>query len=858
MVRPSNSPQPEQNGDRRIEIVHEALLSKWPRLVRWQAQDVEGAQLRDELRQAAQVWDQHDRADDFLWSGTAFREYQLWHEHYPGGLSALEEAFTKAMTRLAERKQRRRRLAMFSVVAALLVVVGVISYFWRRSVFETHRAEAANLLSLARFELEDHPSAAIAYAIASLELADIPRVRELVVEALWRGPTEIRLDTPAYRGVDFSPDGRWLLTASQESWKLWPADGGPPTTFDNVQAPAFCEFSPNGELIAVIDAAFRTVGLWSFPEGRLLRTLDPGPTKTYFIQFSTDGRRLITSTEVRREGQSGEVLVQAWPLSGGEPKLMARLETPSGTRFAMAAVNPAESQLVWSHGRSAPPIETLPDSPLYVGWQPPTNPGPHLWFGGFDLSGQLLATIDSEQSARLWSLAGISPQMIRPLGDDLLYLRFDQSGSMLAAPSFGNPSPRLWILSGSPNSEPLSLERAAQAIEGDWTESGQGLAFHPKGTWLATGHAGSASLWPLTRLYPQVLRDHEAGEKIPRYRDWLRFTPDGKKLVSMSRDSIRVWSLEPMAAMRSRILFRAGEIGEGKDTDPSAMAPDGSFVAIGTSEGVSILPLDGGNANQLTGNRSSPTAVAVGPRSRLVAAVADQQIYLWHLINGEVRILPVGADWNNIRLYFTESGHLLLHASRGTERTLMRWNLRVDPPRQVAEIDIDGAITSITADGSKAVGFWDGDGGETVWLYKLGTDSVRRVGELSAHGKVNGAVLIDRGGDLVITGTKSGAVQVSPAQGGEPHLLLGHSDTVNKLAISPHGQWLASGGPDGTIRIWPMPDLSEPPFHTLPREEVVTNLRALTNLRATRDAESDTGWKLTIGPFPGWEEAPTW
>ena len=55
-----------------MEIVHESLLANWPRLVRWQTQDQEGAQLRDELRQAAQSWDEHDRHDDRLWTGTAY------------------------------------------------------------------------------------------------------------------------------------------------------------------------------------------------------------------------------------------------------------------------------------------------------------------------------------------------------------------------------------------------------------------------------------------------------------------------------------------------------------------------------------------------------------------------------------------------------------------------------------------------------------------------------------------------------------------------------------------------------------------------------------------------------------------
>jgi hypothetical protein len=35
-------------------------------------------------------------------------------------------------------------------------------------------------------------------------------------------------------------------------------------------------------------------------------------------------------------------------------------------------------------------------------------------------------------------------------------------------------------------------------------------------------------------------------------------------------------------------------------------------------------------------------------------------------------------------------------------------------------------------------------------------------------------------------------------------------------------------------------------------------LRSFTNVRAVRDEESVTGWKVEVGPFPGWETVPTW
>jgi WD40 repeat protein len=70
--------------------------------------------------------------------------------------------------------------------------------------------------------------------------------------------------------------------------------------------------------------------------------------------------------------------------------------------------------------------------------------------------------------------------------------------------------------------------------------------------------------------------------------------------------------------------------------------------------------------------------------------------------------------------------------------------------------------------------------------------------------------------------------------------------------------WIASGSEDGTIRLWPMPDLSKPPLHTLPHNALLAKLKSLTNVRAVRDPSSHTGWKLEMGSFPGWKDVPTW
>ncbi|MCK5376243.1 MAG: winged helix-turn-helix domain-containing protein, partial [Acidobacteria bacterium] len=580
----------------RVEIVHESLLTTWPRLVRWQAQDADAARLRDQLRQAAQTWQERGCSTDLLWTGTAFREFAVWRERYPGGLTQTEERFASAMTEFAGRSQRRRRLAVSGVI--LLLVAGLLGVgaLWRRSVIANRRAEAQKLNALGRLELESHPSATVAHAIASLELADSREARLLALEALWKGPTSFVVSPENWTlWGEFSRDGRWLvqtIMGPPARIRIIRADGKAvdlaPTHQKSERVAVGVD--PNGNSFWSYDASpderERTFALWSAPQGELLAEARYQADALIVWSSWTGQRTLLQVVE------KGRCSIDAIGADGTRERL--------GT-LGFALPTP----LLWFKHTSMDPwtgrwFAAVVDNEVLVyeiGDQELSNPrrlGRHegpIARVHFDPSGRFLATAGVGGDIRLWDPTGAQPPTVLQGPAGILGVNLKPDGSYLSAVaqdptgevvcwiwSLGDGEPRLvrrfevghnlglgrfagdpigrrlaqavpdgtislWTLAAPAAAEPLAL------FGGNLAGPYRRLSFHPQGRWLSATNSNGLTLWPIARRYPVVIRRHDR-------EVWqLAFAPDGGWLASTSHDgTVRLWALADDSPEQVRII----------------------------------------------------------------------------------------------------------------------------------------------------------------------------------------------------------------------------------------------------------------------------------------------------------------
>ena len=848
-------------GHHRVEVVHESLLTTWPRLVRWRTQDEEGAQIRDQVRQAAHLWDEKGRTTDLLWTGTAFQEFDLWRQRYAGTLTSVEVAFARAMADRAGRRRRLRRLAVAGVMSALVAVAAAIGMSRQQAVESARLAEASKLVALGRLELDRYPTAAVAYARASLDVSDTADARMLALEALWRGPLASIL--PAGQGgscyrVAFSADGRLLACSGfVNSIALWHDDGRPPLLVTGLP-----------EKADLREVAFDTTGsrlLSWLPGDPAIRVWTIGGVGAATLETEAEWLRVLDDEHVASLGPvdagSRTRALRKWKLGRPAAELLGVWTPAAGARMDQPGLRPAsfdpglrwiaigegrdvvlqsvagatrQRRLLGSHDGRVRMVEFAPD-------------------------GARVASLDEDGVLRVWSV--MDGRLVRELRGAPPHryatIAFNREGTRLAWTS-GDGSTLVWDLAGHTDASPLRLRRADLADPGS-------QAFHPGGRLVATAGAGDVALWTLDSERPSTLTGHRQGPIFD-----LSFSPDSTRLISCARDGARLWDLNAPGRPSRRIDVDGDYYCYG-----AKFSPDGTRFAVNAPfVGTFVVPAAGGASTRVIDFRdvrSAPMGLAFSADGTVLAvspnyASEDEQMVLRTVVvdSGSLRTVPLrapgtgdGFSSSGMSLAYAEDGSLLIGGQGG----IRRW----DPVTGALEPLLWGHEATAIAGDARGRTFVAIVGHLSHSRTELMESQVRVIDRrgntirlLPGYGdRLALYVALDPEGRVVVTGDVNGVVWVGGTGGGPPHALVGHTGPIRSVAVSPDGRWIAAAA-GAEIRLWPMPDLSKPPLHTLPRDLLLEKLASLTNVRAVRDPASASGWKTEVGPFRGWRDVPAW
>ncbi len=359
------------------------------------------------------------------------------------------------------------------------------------------------------------------------------------------------------------------------------------------------------------------------------------------------------------------------------------------------------------------------------------------------------------------------------------------------------------------------------------------VALAPDGKLLASGTnrwGGSPTFDPAIHLWDlttgkevHVLRGHE------RRVVALRFTPDGKKLISAGWDNtLRVWDVTRGTEERQI---------EGPQSALSGMelTPDGKLLIVAAADGF-VRVYDFANGNELRHLECRATGIALAPDGHTLV-VAAGEVLRWDVRTGQpARRLGPAQGVHAEGVCYAPAGKTLAVLDRDGQVALWdadtgKERLRLPrPARPFACLAFtpDGkalatggaGLTLWDAESGQSLGTCEGAGGEVLavlfaadgrTLISAGDFAVRlwdwRKGQelprFAGHGQEITALAYAPDGRTLYSASLDGTARVWDAVAGKSHAVLrGHTRGVLSLGLAPDGKALVTAGADGSVRLW--------------------------------------------------------
>ncbi|MGL5064750.1 MAG: AAA family ATPase [Microcoleus sp.] len=251
-----------------------------------------------------------------------------------------------------------------------------------------------------------------------------------------------------------------------------------------------------------------------------------------------------------------------------------------------------------------------------------------------------------------------------------------------------------------------------------------------------------------------------------------------------------------------------------------SFSPDGSTIASASvDQTIKLWRRDGSSIATFKGHTNSVACVAFSPDSKTVASASlDKTVKLWKT-DGTLLATLEGHTNSVTSVIFSPDGQTIASASRDktvklwkTDGTLLRTIEQLAPINWVS-FSRDGKTLAVAGDDG-TVKLWGSDGKLIANLWHSENKKPSKVYTVSFS--PDGETLATAGEDKTVKIWRVAASKDSEklsAKAASNGLLLttlrGHSKWVFGVNFSPDGQSLASGGADGTVKLWNLADVSE-------------------------------------------------
>ncbi|MBI4854422.1 MAG: protein kinase [Acidobacteria bacterium] len=600
-------------GQERIEIVHEALLIAWPRLVQWQQEEKENIRLRDQLRIASKQWQDRGKVKGLLWRDEALTEYRLWQSRYSGKLTESEEAFVLSSLSEAKRGQRRTRLIVSGILLGL--IVGFISVFYQQQLAEesAKRAEAyAKKLEVINKEVEEKAQQILAQkqiAEDSTEKANFEKhradeQRQLAERNEIQAKEQTKLATDSTQRAK-----RQLLELYEERGRKEILVGNPMIAALYLSE-AYRLGKTNPSLKYLLADAMRAL------DAQII-SLEHGKERVSLAEFSPDSSRILTignDETIASETSSGnESTAILWQASNGKP--IKTLSVYSGSE-AFARFSPNNKLIAMAGGNNCNCVQvfnSLDGSLLHTLQKHPSK----VVSTSFNPKQNQILSASQDGTINIWNSNGKYLFSLKKQTEEkrtsFLYLaEFDPQGTKVV--SIDGEGVKIWSLKDKTLLGKIDYEKRINSV-----------TFSPDGTRILTASEdNTAKIW-----------DSETGKLIISLEAhkgnvyWAEFNSLGTKVVTASADSsAKIWDVSNGKNVSSVISLE----GHLEIVNTAHFTPDNTRIVTTSSDftakiwdSASGLPLA-----TFQGHRGNVYSAAISHNGkRVITASSDGSAKIW-------------------------------------------------------------------------------------------------------------------------------------------------------------------------------------------------------------------------------------